>query len=180
MNIADFIMIGAVLIGPLIAVQTQKWIEKSRAGFEQKLWVFKTLMATRGTTVAPLHVQALNMIELEFSMKKQCEKQVIEAWKLYLDHLCEGPHDFQAEDYQSKLNSWSEKSKDYLVDLLHKMALSLGYDFDKVQLKKGAYTPKGHADLEMEQYFIRKGVIDIIAGNKALYIDSFNKGNQKI
>ena len=87
MTISDYAMILAVILGPILAVQTQKWIESWRADNERKKWIFKTLMATRGTPVSPTHVQALNMIELEFSIKDPQEKAVLEAWRVYLDHL---------------------------------------------------------------------------------------------
>lgn len=145
-------MVIAVISGPVLAVQAQKWIEKWRAGRQRKLWIFKTLMATRGTPMSSDHVQALNMIDLEFSSRKSKDREVIEEWKIYLDHLCSGPRDFQDNNYQIELKTWSEKSRDCLVDdLLHKMSNALNYKVDKVHLKKGAYTPKGHSDTEFEQ-----------------------------
>ena len=71
MTISDWLMIIAVLLAPLIAVQVQKWLEHHRENRERKLRVFKTLMATRAATVSPDHVQALNMIDLEFSGKRK-------------------------------------------------------------------------------------------------------------
>ena len=171
MTISDYAMILAVILGPILAVQTQKWIESWRADNERKKWIFKTLMATRGTPVSPTHVQALNMIELEFSIKDPQEKAVLEAWRVYLDHLSSGPTKLQDQDYHILLDTWSSKSRDFLVDLLHTMGKVLKYDFDKVQLKKGAYTPQGHAEIEFEQAILRKGTIDILAGRRALPVE---------
>lgn len=171
MTISDWAMIAAVILGPILAVQTQKWIESFRAEHERKKWIFKTLMATRGTPVSPTHVQALNMIDLEFSAKVPKEKAVLEAWKIYLDHLCSGPNNLQDQDYKTKLDAWSNKSQDCLVDLLHTMGQVLKYDFDKVQLKKGAYTPQGHAEIELEQTMLRKGTIEVLAGRRTLPVE---------
>lgn len=54
------------------------------------------------------------------------EKAVIEAWKAYLDLL--GDKSITGEQ-------WGIKRVDLLVELLHKMAVVLDYDFDKTHLK---------------------------------------------
>lgn len=65
MTISDGLMIIAILIAPFLAVFAQRRIDIWREHRQRKLWVFKTLMATRGRALAPEHVQALNMIELD-------------------------------------------------------------------------------------------------------------------
>lgn len=49
-------------------------------------------MATRGAKVSPDHVEALNMIDIEFygrrsGRRSRAEKSVVDAWKIYLDWL---------------------------------------------------------------------------------------------
>lgn len=73
MTISDILMIIAVLVAPFFAVYVQKKIETWKSQRDTKLWIFKTLMATRGATLSPQHVQALNMIDLEFSDKDKKE-----------------------------------------------------------------------------------------------------------
>lgn len=173
MTIADVLMITAVILGPILAVQAQKMIEGWRNKREKRIAVFRVLMATRGTPISPHHVEALNLIDIEFAGGSKKEKSVREAWKLYLDHLCDCPNDYQDPAYQAKLDAWTNKSKDLLVDMLNAMALILGYSFDKVQLKKGAYTPKGFADLDTEQYLLRRGVLDVIYGKRGIPVMPF-------
>lgn len=168
MTISDCVMVAAVILGPILAVQAQKLIESWRAGRDRKMAIFKTLMATRGTPVSPAHVQALNMIDLEFSATSSKEKAVLAAWKIYLDHLSSGPRNFQEPDYQAKMEVWTSRSQDCLVDLLYTMGKVLKYDFDKVQLRKGAYTPQGHTDVEFEQSMLRKGTLELVYGNRPL------------
>ena len=170
MTMSDYLMILAVLLSPLIAVQVQKWIENWRADRIKKISIFKTLMATRGTPLSPRHVEALNMIDLEFDAKKQEEKKVLEAWKVCLDHFYDVPKDYEDPSYKTKQDAWMTKTEEYIIDLLHAMAHSLGYDFDKVQLKKGFYAPQGHADIEIEQLLIRKGVVQLLLGKRILPI----------
>lgn len=168
MTISDAFMIAAVLLGPVLAVQVQKFIEKINDVKIRKLWVFKTLMATRGAALSPQHVQALNMIDLEFTSNNKKDKAVIDAWKTYLDHLCKAPHNLQDANYQAEFTLWANKSSDYLAELLFVMSKSVGYDFDKVRLKNGAYSPQGHVDIENDIFQIRKGVLEILNGRRPL------------
>lgn len=128
-SLTDILMIAAVVIAPLAAIQVQKWLEIFREERGRKLWVFKTLMATRAANVSPEHVQALNMIDLEFREKRY--KPVTDAWKAYLDHLTSFPK--EDETLQKR---WDEKRIDRLATLLMKMGKSLGYEFDEVHVKK--------------------------------------------
>lgn len=91
MTQTEVLIVISTLIAPLLAVQAQKWLERYREDHERKLRVFKILMATRAATVSPDHVQALNMIDLEFQGEK-CKK-VRTEWKTYLDHLGSFPKD---------------------------------------------------------------------------------------
>ncbi len=57
-TIADWLMVVAVVLSPIIAVQVQKMIESFREKRGRKLQLFRTLMATRGSRLSPLHVEA--------------------------------------------------------------------------------------------------------------------------
>lgn len=59
-------MIAAVILGPILAVQVQKRIEKLREKWGRKNHLFQILMSTRASRLSPDHVQALNMIDLVF------------------------------------------------------------------------------------------------------------------
>ena len=56
----------AVLLSPLIALQVSDRLQQSRERRQRKVHVFRTLMATRAAALAPDHVQALNVIDVEF------------------------------------------------------------------------------------------------------------------
>ena len=96
MSLTDLITIVALLVAPFLAVFAQKQIEIWREKKSTKVWIFKTLMATRGRTLSLEHVQALNMIDLEFNNHR--DKAVIHAWKEYHNHLNSFPKD--EEDQQ--------------------------------------------------------------------------------
>jgi hypothetical protein len=159
MTIADWIMVVAVLVGPVIAVQLTRYLDKKREIRERKLQVFKTLMSTRGYTTSWEHVVALNRIDIEFDKQNTKEKEVIEAWKAYLDHL---------NAKEIPIEHWAVKRIELFVELLHRMAQVLNYDFDKTHIKNSSYAPMAHETLEKQQEAIRKGVIDLLDGKRRL------------
>jgi len=158
-TIADWLMITAVLLGPVIAVQLTRYLDNKKEIRERKLWIFKTLMATRASTLSPHHVEALNRIDLEFDSSHSEEKEVISAWKAYLDLL--GDTDIPREQ-------WGVRRVDLLVELLHKMAQVLDYEFDKTHIKNSSYYPRGYGELEEDQAAIRRGVKELIEGKRVI------------
>lgn len=169
MTIADWLMITAVLVGPIIAVQLTRYLDNKREVRERKLHIFKTLMATRAYTISWDHVMTLNRIDLEFDKNNKKEKAVIEAWKAYLDIL--GDKSITGEQ-------WAVKRVDLLVELLHKMAVVLDYDFDKTHIKNSSYSPVAHGDIEEEQRAMRKGLIEVLEGKRHLPMHITNWPNK--
>jgi hypothetical protein len=101
------------------------------------------------------------MVGLEFNGKKY--SKVVSAWKTYLDHLSSYP-----QNDENLQNIWVEKKNDQLSDLLYEMGVSLGFDFDKVHIKKAGYIPQAYTDQENEQGFIRRQIVDVLLGKKSI------------
>lgn len=169
MDATDVITISAIFLGPILAVQIQKFIEYRNEHRNRKLSIFYTLMSTRAARLTKEHVSALNMIDIEFYGKiffgkhkqSEGEKEITNAWKLYNDHLNnKSPYD--------NPDIWNEKVDDLFTALLYAMAKYLGYDFDEVQLKRNCYRPLGHDDLELDLYKLRKGLVGVLDGERAV------------
>jgi hypothetical protein len=154
-NVESWVLILATLLGPVLAVQAQKWIERLREGRQRKLNLFFTLMATRPTRISWEHVRALNMIDIEFYR----QQSVIDKWRIYHDHLGENLPDVPAGE-------WIRRGEELFMDLLFAMSQHLGYAFDRVQLKRGAYYPRAHGDEETTQREIRDSLAKILSGAK--------------
>ena len=165
MTLNEFLTIAAIVLAPVMAVQVQKWLEVFREERGRRLQVFKTLMATRAATVSPEHVQALNMIDLEFQGRRY--KAVTDAWKAYLDHLASYPKD----GGEAAQQQWGERRVDRLTRLLMEMGKCLGYEFDEVHVKKGVYAPEAHGQIENENFLVRRGLIRLLYGDSALKMD---------
>lgn len=178
MTISDWLLILSVFFSvftsPFVAVLVNTHLERKRAVKERKLSIFKTLMATRAyfSVVSHEHVRALNMIDIEFG-KDAKSTDVIEAWKIYRDHLNYN------EGLKSNSEVWQEKSTHLLADLLKKMAITLNYKFDEVDLKRGMYSPQGHVEMEADKIKIREGLVSLLSGVKNLPITISSQINQE-
>jgi len=168
----DWSVVLATLLGPVLAVQAQKAVERARERGSRKSWVFHQLMATRAARVSSEHVQALNMIDLAFYGQKifgihrrsKSEQSVIDAWREYHDHL-----NTKVDD--DALRIWHINGDELFINMLFAMADDVGYKFDRVQLKKGSYSPIAHGELEDQQRALRKLAIDVLAGDTSLKME---------
>lgn len=153
------LMIVAVLLAPLVALQVSGILERRREQRGRRLAVFRTLMATRARKLGPEHVEALNMIDVEFGQSSEGDRNVVNSWKLYLDHLNRPP---------GTDPTWMSKADELLVEVLTHMGTSLGYNFDKVHIKNQTHSPRAQVDLENDQFTIRKGLISLLKGESSL------------
>jgi hypothetical protein len=116
-------------------------------------------METRAYRTSWNHVLALNRIDLEFDGKNSKEKEVIDAWKAYLDIL--GDQNIPSEQRRSK-------HLELFVELLYKMAQVLNYDFDKTHIKNSSYSPVAHGEIDAQWEDLRRGFIDVLNGKKVI------------
>ena len=158
---SDLAIIFATLVGPILAVQSQKWLERRRDVRGRQEAVFRDLMATRASGISPRHVEALNAVPTEFVGKTPQARAVLEAWRLHLEHL--------NGSYQA--DSWVEKRHDLYIDLLSAISSFLRFDFDKVQLKREVYHPRGFIEMEQDQERIRRGMAKILSGDGGVPVE---------
>jgi hypothetical protein len=153
-KITDVAIVIAAIVGPVLAVQAQVFLEKRRELRQRRSMIFHTLMRTRAANLSPDHVQALNSIPIEF----YGVPKITDVFKSYISHLNLNPTTTQG---------WADRRIDLLMDLLHKIAIKVGYKFDVAQLKSEFYSPVGHQTLENEQTSIRQGLARILSGQGA-------------
>src|ERR671922_1320544 len=69
LTINEWLTLAAIVVAPLVALQVSQRLERQRAKRDRRLIIFRALMANRSSALAPDHVQALNMIDIEFAGK---------------------------------------------------------------------------------------------------------------
>src|ERR1035441_10382047 len=58
----------------------------------------------------------------------------------------------------------AETANNMLAEMLVKMGKGLGYQFDKVYIKKGFYYPEGLGNIEQEQHALRRSLLALLSG----------------
>jgi hypothetical protein len=147
---SDYVIAACTLLGPILAVQAQKWLEGFREKRERRLTIFRTLMATRATNLSAAHVEALNAVPIDFYK----DKKVMDTWEEYFAHLTNVPAGNPV---------WGQKRLDLFVKLLAAIGSRVGYDFNVAEMNR-IYFPTAHGEMEDEQNAIRKGLAAMLKG----------------
>jgi len=154
----------ATLLGPIIAVQIQKLLERMQRRSDGRMRVFKTLMTTRAATLSLAHVEALNMIDLEFPPGGKRFKAVQEAWKAYRTSLFETP----PQDEKELAIFYADRPK-LLAEMLYQMGKAVGYnDLDKTQIQKEGYYTTFQSKVDADSNILRSKLVEIVTGQATL------------
>jgi len=156
---SDIAIVTATLLGPILAVQAQKWLERRRAVSDRRLMIFRALMATRAARLAPNHVEALNAVPVEFYGSNGKLKQIVDNWRSYLDLL---------DNKELSAELLGVKRHEAFITMLFSMSTYLGYTFSRSQLEKDVYYPEGHKVIEDDQEVIRRGFAKLLQGQLAI------------
>ncbi len=154
-------IVFSTLAGPILAVRAQRWIDEGRERERRRLFVFHTLMRLRRSLLSPDFVAALNSVPLEFHGKDVKLAAIRTAWKVYMEHHFK----------DTAVVGWEGRRDELLRQMLQPMGAFLGYDFDPVELERGVYSPIAHGELETEQTIIRKGLVAMFKGERALPVE---------
>lgn len=159
--IVSVLTLGAILLGPMWALQKQRQLDTEREHQSRQLALFRALLSYRATPVSLPFVQALNLIDVEFD--GDTHKCVRDAWKLLLKAL--------NEDMSKAENV--ERVRNLTIDLLVVMGKNLGYSYDKEYLEHAGYYPLGLTWIEQEQNALRKKLLGLLDGNTRLAVGVF-------
>jgi hypothetical protein len=159
--------IVAIFWGPIKAVEITRANDDRREKRRRQFEVFHSLMKTRRFRLAPGHVMALNLVQVEFYQHERIDA----AYRNYMTLLARTappPSDPGAEHFY-------QQQEDALYDLLHEIGQELGYAYDRRDLQRLAYGPRGWEDDEMQQRVTRNLLIELLTGKRALPVIDFAK-----
>jgi hypothetical protein len=151
----DWAIVFATVMGPILAVQIQKLLDRRSERNRRQVEVFRALMASRMAPNSDQHVNALNAVPLEF----HGQTEIIDAWRDLLLHL---------NTFNPNQIEWNQRRVSMFVELLKKMAKPLHYDFRDAELHEQVYYPQWQVTLSNDQELVRKGLVELFAGNLPL------------
>jgi hypothetical protein len=149
-------IVAATGLGPILAVALTLWREAVKAKYSRRLHVFRTLMATRRMAISNEHVNAINLVEVDFY---KC-RSVKAAWSEYKNHL----HDNSQKEDQI----WRETKERLLPKLLFEIAAVVGFKIPAIDIFKGGYAPKGWEHRDMRATGALEYIYELIQGTKAV------------
>lgn len=152
----------AIVLGPILAVWISQTLQSKYSAKQQKMFVFRALMTTRRTPLSPERVQALNLVEVEFSKDKQVKTKFKELIAIYNDTVR-----WQSDNEQVRQDVTRDVDEK-TAELLKEMGAVLGFRGDSLELLKGGYYPSAFAEMESKQHEIRDFVVSLSRGDKAV------------
>ena len=160
----------AIVYGPVKAVKVTRDADREQEKRDRKYVVLSDLMKTRRRRIDPVHVGALNLIELEFYN----ETAIISAYRNYAAYLNQSyPQEHDA--FQRHL----DHGDDLFVELLYQIAQSLGFSFDKRDLTRLGYFPQGLSQLEDNSMTNALLAREILEGRRPLPVTNFVSGGSQ-
>jgi hypothetical protein len=115
-------------------------------------------MATRKSPISKEHVNAINLVEVEFY---DCKK-VDASWKIYSEHLNDQN---KVEDEVRR-----EEKEKLLAKLLSEIANVLGFRIPAIDIFKGGYAPKGWVHREARALTALEYVNDLYEGQRLVKV----------
>ena len=158
--------LAAIMLGPIIAVIVTRILDRSAERRRRRLDVFRNLMQTRGVRLDPVHVAALNVVEIEFYK----DTNVRNAFQSYIQHLS-APMPVVAEQ-----DRFFDQRSDLFMVLLSEIGTSVGFTFDKRDLERLSYVPQGWDSDQNMQRKNAEMLGQLLSGQRAIPITQFTGG----
>jgi hypothetical protein len=158
------VTVFAIYFGPIRAVEVSRRNDVEREATRRRREVFTTLMRTRGATMVPDHVWALNLIQVEF----YGHQDVIRAYRAYIENLYEA-----TPEPGPALDVLLRRRGILFIELLADIAKVVGFALDKQDLERAAYAPRGWFQDENEWRVFRRAMIELLEGNRPLPVAPF-------
>lgn len=154
-KLEGWLTIAAIILGPVLAFGIQHWRDQLREERNRKRKVFHQLLLTLKVPMAPVHVDAINSVPLEF----YSHQETIRAWRLYTSHLN------NRNMLKNNLQGWVDRKFELLIDLVYEMGKILRFDhIDKATLRDNLYVPQGYEDREEQFRQMREATLQVLRG----------------
>lgn len=162
----DWWLIIGTVMGPILAVAATRIVDELRDNRARRNAVFVSLMSTRRAQLTPEHVQALNLIEIEFSHSAR----VIAELKAYMALMEERVQPLSRFERDEAVKAAHKQSDDDLIrrrrrafgSLVQAIGKKIGRNVDRYDIVEGGYYPGGWGEAETLQLDNLRRINDIL------------------
>ena len=140
----DWLTVIAIVLGPILALFAQRWLDLLREKKNRRVQLYMTLMLHRATPLHTDHINAVNLIDVVFDGRR--DQKIRDARQKLMDHI------FTDES----LPGWYDRANDLRADLYQAIGSSVGYEFTTDYLKRLAYAPVYQGNKETQENRIRQ------------------------
>jgi hypothetical protein len=148
----DWLTVAAIILGPVLALLSQRVLDRIRLRKDQRLRLYFALMASRALQLSPNHVQALNSIDTVFSRSSKKDRTIREKYRAWLEQMGK----------DSTAEGWVERGNDLKVELYQAIGEAVGFNFSIDYLKRQAYLPIATSDWDAQARQIQQGLAKAI------------------
>jgi hypothetical protein len=155
----EWITIVALIVGPIMAVCVQLWIQHYNKLKDQKLYVYAQLSSNRATWASQDFVRAMNLVDVVFYKNEQVrEKRTKLMAHIKKTTTPEGailPVDW-------------DRAKDLFAEMLDLMGKELHYEFEHTEIKDSAYYPVAHETMDRAALELREKSMEVLNGTRGI------------
>lgn len=169
MDAVALVNLLAILVGPIVAVLITRWMDDRSKTYARRYDVFRDLMRTRAAKLSPAHVDALNLVEIEFHRFPNVKL----AWQRYMENLFAGtPVDANEQ------SNFFVRREQLFIKLIQEVANTVGLrSVDITDVMTNNYYPIGWQTEQQEQQQVRQLLIQTLAGTKPLTVKIFDNSS---
>lgn len=154
--------LAAILVGPIAAVVVTRFMDDRSTQKARRYQIFRDLMRTRAAKISPPHVEALNLVEIEF----HSIPRVKDAWQRYMENL------FAATPVDSaEQSNFFLKREQLFIKLVQEVSKKVGLrSVDITDAMTNNYYPMGWQNEQQEQEQVRRLLIAVLSGTKPMTV----------
>jgi hypothetical protein len=159
MNIGllDALTLVAIVVGPIAAVLITRMLDNRNAAYARRYQVFRDLVRTRSAKISPEHVNALNLVEIEFNQFPEVKT----SWDRYMEALS-----MKIGGGDEAFNQYVVRRDQLFIKLVQNIANVLGMKHvDITDVMTTNYYPQGWQNDEEEQRRLRALLIPVFSGS---------------
>lgn len=165
MALSDWLMIGAVLFGPLLGIWVTRWIDSSKELRERRWELFATLRRTRGLEASPESVAAVNMVPVLF---KDCQG-VLTDWGKLMDAANDPA--WNSTD-GTAVEGVRKRYGDSRQNMIASVATAVGAALPTKEEHRLGYAPMLWENEYRENYEMRHLMLEVLRGGRALKLQT--------